>query len=555
MPTRKKQENQAVIYPCYFPEIAEKYMDIFNELRITDLLNTPKIKDLPPAWYKDFALSFFGSVDIQKRERLLQEFFVLIPKKNGKSTASGLIMLTALIANPYKGAEFAIIASSKEVIDNCFIPISENIEQNETLKSFLKCTNHADFKQVENLRTGAKLKITTPLMKTNQGKKWQGVLIDEIALWQDFKNGIPLLNEITGNLVNKLDSFVIYLTTQSSARPDGLFKALLTKARAIKNKGEKEIKRTKFLPILYEFSAEQLKDGWQKDPKKWHLVNPSLNVSVSLDRLKQMQKDAEIAGGQAEQEFYAKFLNVEIQTEQDCRAWAGAKYVHQCERAITLDTVLDKAEIIYIGIDGGGLDDLTGLAVLGVSRDKWYIWTKGYCYKSALNRAGLAKKLIQWQKKNEIYISDNIGEDSKILCDDVAYILGSGKVSKIGIDPRGIGEILINLKNIIDNEQIIDFINQGVFLQNASVILSQKIAQKKCEIAKSELFMFCCGNAIIETNTAGDFLTKRTSQAKIDLLMALINCVFLCVKYGDKKTQSTKNASLSNAIRLINALK
>ena len=136
------------------------------------------------------------------------------------------------------------------MVNNAFIPICECIKLSPALSSILKVYDNGDNKYIKHNKTNAVLRITTPLMKTNQGKKWQGVLIDEIALWQDIKNSVSILNEISGNLVNKKDAFIIYLTTQSHEPPKGVFKALLEKARRIDKSGEKEILKSKFLPIL-----------------------------------------------------------------------------------------------------------------------------------------------------------------------------------------------------------------------------------------------------------------------------------------------------------------
>ena len=544
-----------MFYPCYYPETADKYIKIFNELQIADLLNTPKIKDLPQAWYSDFVLSFFGCVDIEKRERLIQEFFVLIPKKNAKSTISGLIMLTVLIANPYQGAEFALIAASKEVVNNAFIPICECIKLSPALSSILKVYDNGDNKYIKHNKTNAVLRITTPLMKTNQGKKWQGVLIDEIALWQDIKNSVSILNEISGNLVNKKDAFIIYLTTQSHQPPKGVFKALLEKARRIDKSGEKEILKSKFLPILYEFSENQIKENYHKDPEKWAIVNPNLGVSVDIDRLKQMQTDAIQAGADALREFEAKYLNVEITIENALNGWQGADFWVQCEKRITLNQIIEKSDFIYLGIDGGGLDDLTGLAVLGVDKKGlWRIYCTAYGYKSVLDRKGLAKRLADFQANGECLIVEKLGDDAKAIADTVHKIVASGKVNKIGIDPRGIGDILSEIKASGTPESIIEPVNQGVALMSAERLLTRRLAQNNCVISKSDLMRFCVSNAVVEDRGDDYFLSKKSSQFKIDPLMALLNCVALYERYGDKKPLSVSNSGLTNAINLMRAI-
>ena len=545
-----------MFYPCYYPETAEKYLKVFNELQITDLLGTPKIKDLPHAWYSDFVKSFFGAVDLDNRARLIQEFFVLIPKKNAKSTISGLIMLTALIANPYQGAEFALIAASREVVNNAFIPIVECIKANQTLSVLFKIYDNGDSKYIKHAKTNAVLRITTPLMKTNQGKKWHGVLIDEVALWQDVKNATSILNEITGNLINKKDAFIIYLTTQSHEAPHGVFKALLNKARAISQKGEPEILKTKFLPILYEFSQKEIENGEHKKPENWHKVNPNLGRSVDFERLKQMQIDAEQAGSDALREFEAKYLNVEItMNTSSIDGWQGAEFWTQCEKRITLNQVMDKSDHLFIGIDGGGLDDLTGVAVLGIDgKGLWRIWAFGYGYKSVMERAGLAKRLAEFQAANECLIVDRLGDDAIEIGKLIKKIYDTGKLKRIGIDPRGIGDILTEIKSHGTPESIIEQVNQGVALMGAEKTFSRRLAQRAVVICQSDLMRFCVGNAIVEQRGDDYFLSKKSSLFKIDPLIAILDAIALYERHGVSEVVVDTTLKYQNAVSFINAM-
>jgi len=66
----------------------------------------------------------------------------------------------------------------------------------------------------------------------------------------------------------------------------------------------------------------------------------------------------------------SQHFNVQIGISLRADGWAGANYWSRgVEQGLTLDDVLARSEAVVVGIDGGGLDDLLGIAVLGREKD------------------------------------------------------------------------------------------------------------------------------------------------------------------------------------------
>src|SRR5207342_348842 len=104
-----------------------------------------------------------------------------------------------------------------------------------------------------------------------------------------------------------------------------------------------------------------VKRGQHKEPKNFYVTNPNLGASVDMGFLEHGMKMASEAGEESMRGFMAKHLNLEIGLALMSNRWAGADYWEAAAvRSLDFDELLERSEVVDIGIDGGGLDDLLG---------------------------------------------------------------------------------------------------------------------------------------------------------------------------------------------------
>jgi phage terminase large subunit-like protein len=245
------------LMPCepLFPDEAEAALNVFKSLIVVDVTGSPTFGECASDWIFDFVAAVFGAYDAEAGKRLIREFFLCVAKKNGKSTLTAGIMLTALIRNWRRSNELIILAPTIEAAQNSFKPAADMVRADPDLLEFLHIQDH--LKTITHIKTGATLKVIAADTSTVVGKKAAFILLDE--LWEfGNKNGADsMLREATGGLISRPEGFIISITTQADKEPTGVFKDKLDYARNVRDGITVD---NKFLPVIYEFPEEMIKE-------------------------------------------------------------------------------------------------------------------------------------------------------------------------------------------------------------------------------------------------------------------------------------------------------
>jgi phage terminase large subunit-like protein len=519
--------GESIIPEPLFPQEAKESLEVFKGLRIVDAPGSPTIESACAPWVLAFAGAVFGSYNTETGERLIREFMLCIPKKNSKSTIAAAIMLTALVRNWRMSAEFIILAPTKEIADNAFVPAKDMVNNDEELKDLLHVQPH--LRLITHRGTNATLKVVAADSDVVGGKKAVGVLIDEAWLFGKNPKAADMIREATGGLLSRPEGFIIWLTTQSNEPPAGVFRSKLNYARGVR---DGRINDNRFLPIIYEFSKEMIASGDARKPENFHLVNPNMDYSVDRPTLERLHMQAEIDGEAEMRGFLAKHLNIEIGLALMSDSWVGAAFWEpQAKEGMTLDDLIEQCEVIDIGVDGGGLDDLLGLAVIGRVRKSrtWLHWAHAWAHPSVLERRkSEAPRLLDLEAVGDLTIVKRIGDDVEQLATTVARINQAGLLDKVGLDPAGIGAVLDALADAGVPEDKVIGISQGWKLTGAIKTTERRLAEGTMQHCAQPLMAWACGNAKGVPSANAFLITKQASgTAKIDPLMATFNAVSL----------------------------
>ena len=525
------KSGRSIIPPPIFPDEAEAGLNVMRELRIVDAPGSPKIADACDQWIFDLAASIFGSYDADSGRRLITEWFVLIPKKNFKSGLAASIMLTCLVRNWRTSAEFTILAPTLEVANNSFGPARDMVQHEDEddpneLNDLIHVQTH--IKTLTHREKNATLKVVATDSNTVAGKKSVGTLVDELWLFGKQPNAENMLREAIGGLASRPEGFVIYLTTQSDDPPAGVFKQKLQYARDVR---DGVIVDPQFVPIIFEHPPEMVAAGEHLLAENLAMVNPNLGYSVDRQFLAREFEKAKNGGEESFRGFLAKHANVEIGLALRSDRWAGADFWQQASQALTLDDLLARCEVADVGIDGGGLDDLLGLSVIGreTGTHKWLSWSHAWAHPSVLERRkSEAARFHDFARDGDLTLCKRIGDDIDDVVSIVQRVDAAGMLDKVGVDPAGIGGILDALADAGIAQDKVLGISQGWRLGGAIKTTERKLAEGQLLHGGSAMMNWCVGNARVEPKGNSILITKQASGfAKIDPLMALFNAVSL----------------------------
>ncbi|HCF4362544.1 TPA: terminase large subunit [Pseudomonas aeruginosa] len=519
-------KGESIIPPPIFPDMAEQALDVFKQLKIVDAPGSPTFGEACAQWVFDLVASIFGAYDPETGRRLITEWFILIPKKNSKSTIAAGIMMTALILNWRQSAEFSILAPTVEVANNAYAPARDMTQRDDDLDALMHVQTH--IKSITHRESGATLKVVAADSNTVGGKKSVGTLVDELWLFGKRHDAENMLREAIGGLASRPEGFVIYLTTQSDEPPAGVFKQKLQYARDVR---DGVIVDKRFVPVIFEHPPEMVARKEHLLAENLALVNPNLGYSVDEEFLLREFAKAQQGGEESFRGFLAKHGNVEIGLALRSDRWAGADFWEDAVEPCSLEQMLDRCEVIDLGIDGGGLDDLLGAYAIGREKDtgKKLGWGHAWAHPSVLERRKeIAPALQDFAKAGHLTLVKRVGDDVDELADIAEQIHEAGLLDKIGCDPVGLGAILDKLEERgIPNDKIVG-ISQGWKLGGAIKTAERWLAEGSFAPAAQPMMAWCVGNARVEPRANSILITKQASgSAKIDPLMAMFNAVTL----------------------------
>jgi phage terminase large subunit-like protein len=517
----------------------------FDELPLPDGLDEIKLRDAAGRWFHDIVRVIFGSWFPERRVREIRDIFALAPKGSSKTTYSAGLMLAIMLMNKRRNAEALFIGPTQSISDRAFDQAAAMIKKSPDLQRRFDPQDY--HKVIVDKVNRSEMKVKTFNLDILTGSFPIFVLLDELHLLGRNSHTTKVLRQIRGGLDKREEGALLITTTQSDDIPAGAFKDELKLARQIRDGKLKGKTIRPMLPLLYELptdiALDQAKWG---DPQFWPMVMPNLGRPVGLPTLVADWESEKLKGEHAVRVWASQHLNIEIGIGLKSDSWSGADHwLTAVDETLTLDTLLERSEVVLVGADGGGLDDLFGLAVLGRERGtkRWLLWSHAWCHRIVLQkRQTIAARLEGFAADGELTIVEHARDDLDQIVAIIARINDAGLLGAVAIDNEGpFGELVdeLDLIGVNDASEQLVGIGQGWRLMRAIKTTERKLENGSLVHAPSGMMNWCVGNVRIEATRSAILATKQNAgDAKVDPVFALWDAADVMIRNPQPKGSS-----------------
>jgi phage terminase large subunit-like protein len=209
--------------------------------------------------------------------------------------------------------------------------------------------------------------------------------------------------------------------------------------------------------------------------------------------------------------------------------WEGAE-----ETDLTLDSLIRRSEVAVAGVDGGGNDDLYGLAVLGRCRETraWLLWVRAWAHPEVFERRkSIATTLQGFVDDGDLIRCEGAADDIEGIVSVIVRLKDAGLLPEsaaVGLDSAGVVDLVDALSDAGITDEQMKAVGQGWKLTGAIKGSERRLKSRAMVHGGQRLLAWCVSNAKIEQGRNSVIMTKMSlGVAKIDPLIAAMNAVML----------------------------
>ncbi len=305
-------------------------------------------------WQEQIIRDLFGIVK-PNGYRQFNMAYVEIPKKQGKSELAAAIAIYLLCGDQEERAEIYGCAADRQNATIVFDVASDMIRMCPALAK--RCKIQASIKRITYLPTNSFYQVLSAEAYSKHGFNIHGVVFDELHTQPDRK----LFDVMTKGSGDARQQPLYFLITTAGSDTKSICYEVHQKAKDILDGRKHDVT---FYPVIY---GAEMDDDWT-DPKVWKKANPSLGITVDIEKVRVACESAR--QNPAEENTFRQ-LRLNQWTKQSIR-WMQMEHWNECKFDYTPDFL--KGRVCYGGLDLSSTTDITAFVLVfpPTSEDEHY---------------------------------------------------------------------------------------------------------------------------------------------------------------------------------------
>jgi len=455
-------------------------------------------------WQKAIIANAFGwkRADGTRRYR---EVFIMVPRKNGKtSLAAGITCLVAF-CDGEPGAEMYSAAGDRHQASLVRNIVTRMIRNEPELAKRSTTYQHS----ITFAENDGSYESISAEAGTKHGFNTHLAIIDELHVQPDRE----LVDALTTSTGARRQPLIVYITTSDYERPS-ICNEIQQYAEWVR---DGIVENPAFLPIIH---AADIDDDW-KDPKIWAKANPNLDISISEEFLA-----AECKRAQESPAFENTFkrLHLNIKTEQE-RRWIVMAEWDACSDKIDPDRLVGRA--CWAGVDLASKIDLTSMVFSFPpdADDPLWRFVAEFWIPAEYSRKReprIREHLLNWARQGYLHMTPGNVTDYNAIRDCLNERREIYSIQQIGLDPYNASQFGQQL--IADGwepERVIE-VRQGISLSEACKEMERLIKSRAMAHGGHPVLRWNASNVTVWVDRHENIWPdKMKSSEKIDGISAL----------------------------------
>ena len=473
-------------------------------------------------WQEQIIRDIFGIVKADGY-RQFNTAYVEIPKKMGKSELAAAVALYLTCGDFEERAEVYGCAADRQQASIVFDVAADMVRMNPTLNR--KCKILASTKRIEYTPTNSFYQVLSAEAYSKHGFNIHGVVFDELHTQPNRK----LFDVMTKGSGDARMQPLYFLITTAGTDTKSICYETHQKAKDILE--GRKIDPT-FYPVIY--GADE--DGDWTDPKVWKKANPSLGVTVSIDKVRAACESARQNPGE-ENSFRQLRLN---QWVKQAVRWMPMEKWDKCRFAVPEDEL--EGRVCYGGLDLSATTDITAFVLVfppGDEDDKYvvlpYFWIPEDCLELRVRRDHVPYDV--WERQGFLQTTEgnvvHYGHIEKFI-----ERLGERfNIREIGFDRWGAVQMVQNLEGM--GFTVVPFGQGFKDMSPPTKELMKLVLEEKIAHGGHPVLRWMMDNIYIRTDPAGNIKPdKEKSTEKIDGAVATIMALDRAIRCGNDTSAS-----------------